>query len=307
MPFFTVIITTYNRRHLLPTAIQSVLDQTSQDFELIIVDDASSDNTEEVVKSFSDERIKYHKNSQNLYKGGARNEGIKLAQGEYITFLDDDDHYLNEHLQRLHQRISEEGNPVGLFYTNLVKTNCQKSDIIKPGPVPKDQDPVAFVFQPWTPIGAPQATIHHSILKKETFNPEIRIGQDTELFMRIAADYPLLYLDSDTFVAVTHDDNSGALKNNSGKERLEGYHYIFSNEKLSPRIPGKLKNQLIAYCYRRMSDHYEFVGNQSGTLRSSIKAIYYNPQKDLKINLVNVLYNLPLLGKPIRSLRNRIR
>ena len=68
MIFFTVIITTYNRANLVATAVKSVIHQTFQDFELIIVDDASTDGTEKIIKQFEDSRIRYFKNESNLHK-----------------------------------------------------------------------------------------------------------------------------------------------------------------------------------------------------------------------------------------------
>jgi len=96
----SVIIATYNRAKLLPFAIESVLNQTYTNYELIIVDDGSSDNTKELV-----ERYKYHnpKIIQYYYKenGGcasARNKGIEVASGDYISFLDSDDMYESQKL-----------------------------------------------------------------------------------------------------------------------------------------------------------------------------------------------------------------
>ena len=96
----SVIIPTYNREKLVSRSIQSVLDQTYQDYEIIVVDDASIDNTEKVVKSFNDVRIRFLRS--NLNKGGsaARNMGIIAANGEYIAFLDSDDEWLPEKLEK---------------------------------------------------------------------------------------------------------------------------------------------------------------------------------------------------------------
>jgi len=92
-PKVSVIIPTYNRAHLIGRAIQSVLNQTYQDFELIVVDDGSTDNTNEVIKEFSqkDKRILYIKHDKNKGGSAARNTGIKAARGEYIAFQDSDD------------------------------------------------------------------------------------------------------------------------------------------------------------------------------------------------------------------------
>lgn len=76
-PTVSVVIPTYNRAHLVSRAIQSVLNQTYQDFELIVVDDASTDNTEEVVKDFKDNRIRYIYHDENKGGAAARNTGVK--------------------------------------------------------------------------------------------------------------------------------------------------------------------------------------------------------------------------------------
>lgn len=98
-PTVSVIIPTYNRVHLISRAIRSVLDQSYQDFEIIVVDDDSTDNIEEVVKSFKDKRIKFVKHEKNKGGGAARNTGIRVAQGELIAFLDSDDEWLPEKLE----------------------------------------------------------------------------------------------------------------------------------------------------------------------------------------------------------------
>lgn len=99
IPKVSVIIPTYNREHLISNSIQSVLAQTYKDFELIIVDDGSSDNTEEVVLSFKDERIRFIKQPVNRGVSAARNTGIKAARGSYIAFLDSDDEWLPQKLE----------------------------------------------------------------------------------------------------------------------------------------------------------------------------------------------------------------
>lgn len=98
-PFFSIIIATYNRENLITRAIDSVINQDTNDWELIIVDDCSLDNTYEKIKSFfSDERIFYFKTDKNSGVAKARNLGISKSIGRYITFLDSDDEYKKNHL-----------------------------------------------------------------------------------------------------------------------------------------------------------------------------------------------------------------
>ena len=99
MSKISVIIPTYNRSSTIEYCLRSVLNQTFQDFEIIVADDCSTDNTIEIVKNISDPRIRYTVLKQ---KGGAqvaRNEGIKMSASEWITFLDSDDEYLPDKLQ----------------------------------------------------------------------------------------------------------------------------------------------------------------------------------------------------------------
>ena len=95
-PIVSVIIPTYNRENLVSQAIQSVLNQTYRDFELIVVDDASIDNTQKIVNNFNDSRIRYICHKQNAGVSVAQNTGIAKARGEYIAFLDSDDEWFSE-------------------------------------------------------------------------------------------------------------------------------------------------------------------------------------------------------------------
>jgi glycosyltransferase involved in cell wall biosynthesis len=105
----SVIMSTFNRAHLLPRAINSVLKQTYQDWELIVVDDNSKDDTGKVVKSFKDDRIRYIKRAKNSGCDNApKNDGIKASQGDYIAFLDDDNEYRPDHLAVLLKEIEKD-------------------------------------------------------------------------------------------------------------------------------------------------------------------------------------------------------
>lgn len=103
-PVFTVIISTYNRRDLLPRAVNSVLNQTFTNFELIIIDNGSTDDTPFVAKQFKDSRIRFLTNpAPTMSCDVPRNMGIAMARGHYITFLDDDDIWYPTRLEKVNE------------------------------------------------------------------------------------------------------------------------------------------------------------------------------------------------------------
>ncbi|MCP5098671.1 MAG: glycosyltransferase [Chloroflexi bacterium] len=126
MPTVSVITPTYNRAHLIREAIDSVLTQTFTDFELIIIDDGSTDNTEAVIKQITDPRLKYLQR-ENGGASAARNTGLEAATGEWVAFLDSDDLYLPERLALQMARIAEVPT-AGLVYGRYYGTTVAKDD-----------------------------------------------------------------------------------------------------------------------------------------------------------------------------------
>src|SRR5215203_5908009 len=95
--FFSVIIPCYNRASMIGKTVKSLQQQAYTSYEIIIVDDGSTDNTEQVVSEIADERTRYHK-KQNEERAAARNYGARLAEGYYLNFFDSDDLALSNHL-----------------------------------------------------------------------------------------------------------------------------------------------------------------------------------------------------------------
>ena len=116
-----VIIPTYNRGNLISKSVKSVLNQTYQDFELIVIDDASIDNTREIVNSFADKRIRYIKLEKNKGAANARNVGLKVARGKYIAFQDSDDEWLPEKLEKQMKAFQILPANVGVVYTDMYR------------------------------------------------------------------------------------------------------------------------------------------------------------------------------------------
>ena len=117
MTSISVVIPTHNRAKMLKRAIDSVLAQTYQDFELIVVSDGSTDKTEAVVAAYKDPRIKLLKHERPEGASSARNTGINVCKGKYIAFLDDDDEWLQEKLEKQIDLIKYSPPEVGLVYS----------------------------------------------------------------------------------------------------------------------------------------------------------------------------------------------
>ena len=123
-PLVSIIITTYNRPDDLKRAIQSVLNQTYKNFELIIVNDAGTD-VEHLVKEFNDNKIKYIVHKKNKGLAAARNTGLKAAKGKYIAFLDDDDLFYKNHLEIAVQQLKQNEKVV---YSDAVRATIKKEN-----------------------------------------------------------------------------------------------------------------------------------------------------------------------------------
>ena len=127
-PFFSIILPTYNRAHMIGKAIESVLAQTYTNWELLIIDDGSTDNTKQVIETYTDNRIRYLY-QQNAERSAARNNGIAHAQGQYICFIDSDDYYFANHLSTFDYFIVDLEDMI-LNYSGLGLNDIKKDTII---------------------------------------------------------------------------------------------------------------------------------------------------------------------------------
>lgn len=115
----SIIMPSWNTEKFIGKSIQSVINQTYQNWELLIVDDCSTDKTDEIVASFNDERIRYFKNEKNSGAALTRNRAMREAQGEWIAFLDSDDLWMPEKLEKQIQFMTSNGSV--LSYTEYEK------------------------------------------------------------------------------------------------------------------------------------------------------------------------------------------
>lgn len=193
----SVIIPTYNRARLLPRAIQSVLNQTYNNFELIIVDDGSIDNTEDVVKKFqkSDPRIIYIKNDKNKGPSASRNIGIEIAKGEYIAFQDSDDEWLPEKIEKQIKFFEDTPLDVGVVYTGFWRIENNKKIYIPFSWIKQKDGYIHKEILKGNFIGTPTILVKKECFKKVgLFDETLFQLEDWELLIRISKDYKFKYV-----------------------------------------------------------------------------------------------------------------
>lgn len=184
-PVVTVIITTYNRSTMVSRAIQSVLNQTYSDFELIVVDDCSTDNTQEVVEAFHDRRLYYIRYNKNRGLAAARNTGIQKARGKYVAFLDDDDVWLPNRLAVQIEAAEKSSSEYGAFYCGYL--SYRYGD--KPVKIIPHQrgDLMAALLKGWTPPSSCSFFRKDALERIGGIDENIKSGVDHEMWMNLAA------------------------------------------------------------------------------------------------------------------------
>jgi glycosyltransferase involved in cell wall biosynthesis len=207
----SVVIPTYNRANYIAETLGSVLAQTHREFEVIVIDDGSTDHTEEVVAQFKG-RVRYEK-QRNVERSVARNHGLSLAKGDFVSFLDSDDCWHPEALDRMLAGLRE--NPGAA----LVAAGC---DIVHGRDVVQNFYPgggtdgiLDGAFQQLlrsNVIGSPSAVLlRRSVLSANgSFDEDRRLlgVEDWELWTRLAHDHPLLCLRGPLVRYRRHDGNS---------------------------------------------------------------------------------------------------
>ena len=203
----SVIIPTYNRANLIGKAIKSVLNQTYKDLEVIVVDDGSTDNTEEIVKSFTDFKIHYICHKHNRGASAARNTGIKASRGEYIAFLDSDDEWLTEKLDKQMKIFVSESSEVGVVYTGDYYVDG-KDKKIKKVHIPRKEGYIYEELLAGNYVGTPSALL----VKKEcftkigVFDEDLSGCEDYDMWFRIAKYYKFRYVKDLLVVCLIHDN-----------------------------------------------------------------------------------------------------
>src|SRR5262249_23269523 len=190
MPKVSVIIPTHNRAHFLRGAIFSVLNQTFQDFEIVVVDDASTDNTAKVVAAFNDDRIRFIQHDTNKGGSAARNTGILASKCDYIAFLDDDDEWLPDKLRKQMEILVASLPEVGGVYTGCLDVDKVSGKVIRQR-IPTKRGNLSRELLIENCVGGTSAMLLRKVCLQKVglFDETLPRSQDYDLWIRISREF----------------------------------------------------------------------------------------------------------------------
>ena len=251
--FFSIIIPTYNRADFILNALNSVFAQTYKNFEVIVVDDGSTDNTEALLKGMKDPRFIYIK-KENKERAAARNAGVRMAQGEYITFLDSDDLLYPDHFETAFHFIGSNNHPEFFHLAYHIKDD--KGNLLQKTIPYKGNMNDKIIFGNF--LSCIGVFIRRDIALQHPFNEDRGLSgsEDWELWVRLCARYPLKYSNTVTSTMIHHEARS-VVTTDKDKiiRRIELLKkYLFEDEAVQLRY-GKYKKVVNSDLYTYLALH----------------------------------------------------
>lgn len=205
-PFFSIVVPTYNRAALIGNTLQSLLAQDFPDYEILVVDDGSTDNTKEVVEAIGSDKIRYYR-KDNAERAAARNFGARHAAGKYVNFFDSDDLALPNHLSAA-QRLLEQHPDADWFHLGY-QWATPEGDIFRrvnhfSGPT------LNHLMSAGNPLSCNGVFIARNTILAHPFNEDraLSASEDYELWCRLTARFPLFYSNEITSTIIDHEARS---------------------------------------------------------------------------------------------------
>jgi glycosyltransferase involved in cell wall biosynthesis len=216
-PFFSVIVPVFNRAPVLGAALQSVLAQTCQDFEIIVIDDGSSDNPRAMVAAIGDPRIRFL-HQENQGGGTARNTGINAAQGRFIAPLDSDDVFLPHHLESMKVLLDGTQNVVG-YARILVDRGDGRTMLKPPRAIRPDEDMGEYVLCERGFVPTITTVVEREMAQRVRYHPKLRAAEDVDFAIRLALEgCTFRMLEEPGAIWTDHDDPGRASARNKADE-----------------------------------------------------------------------------------------
>jgi glycosyltransferase involved in cell wall biosynthesis len=284
---FSLVIPTYNRANYLGDALRSIIQQTYDNWEVIIIDDGGTDNSKEVVDAFNDKRMIYHY-QQNSERGAARNAGTKLSTGDYITFLDSDDYLLPGYFSNAIEMISKNKTPEIFALSYVIGDGEKRKEIIHKGEINKE-----LIFG--NPLSCTGVFLRKDIAHTYLFyeNRQMSGLEDWELWLRIGSIYAI---PSDPRISAQMREHHERSVNEADSKKLVSRFEIFKvnvfSDRNVKRFLGKKKNIFLSGCDTYISLHLALSKNKKEAGKYLFSGIRYYPRFLLKRRFFAILKHL---------------
>lgn len=259
----SVVIPTYNREKTIARAVRSILAQTYENYEVLVVDDGSTDSTRKIVEGLGDDRIRYIDLGENSGASHARNVGIQMAECDYIAFLDSDDEWLPEKLSKQMDAMRRMPENVGFVYCRMKRADSNEKKAVCPEqdmPVNLLAGNLFVTLMKKNIIGTPTVLARKKCLEQAGgFDESLRCIEDWEMFLRIAQAWEIGFIED---ILVTVHATAGSVSYNI-RAYIEARCYMISKY------------------WRRMEDENILEGVMQELLMFAHKYGYYREAKKM--------------------------
>ena len=287
-PLFSIIIPTYNRAHRIKQTVQSVLTQEFAEFELIVVDDGSTDHTEEVVCGIQDKRLRYLKKA-NGERGAARNYGIRRSSGAYVTFLDSDDRLYPNYFSAAKDFIEKNNKPA--FFHSGYEIKDERGKVITK--VKSGGGELNVRLAKGNFLSCIGVFVRQDVVKKHMFNENRALAgsEDYEFWLRIASHYPLLGVNQITACMIQHEGRSVI---NFDKDKLIGRVKLIweslNNDAAVRSFYNKKMSTIYAHQNMYLALHLVLKGDKKLAFKYVQKAVKKEPKVLLTRKMLSLAY-----------------
>ena len=275
----SVVLPVYNGEKFLEKSIESCLQQTYDNWELLIIDDGSTDNSAEIAKSYEkqDQRIHYYRNQQNLKLPKTLNRGFSLARGEYLTWTSDDNYYYRDAFEKMVRTIQKK-------HCDFVFASCSIIDE-KDQKISKISAPSDYRHAIWDYdfVGACFLYTRKVYEVIGDYDPKLFLCEDYDYWLRIFASFEVFYLDEilyayrwhDNALSVTHKEGQFEamekvlLKNFKNKQdpvtldRFYLYRGLHRSRSLKKNLLDRYHYFPVLLCYKIWHKTAEFIGKEN--------------------------------------------
>lgn len=298
----SVVIPTYNRVRYLKQALDSVLGQTFKDFDIIVVDDNSTDGTKELVTSYGD-NVRYIL-QENRERGTARNNGIKNSSAEYIAFLDSDDMWLPNHLEICLKALRQDPE-AGLSFSGSYIVDEKGKIISKLGSRPFNGYVLKYIVAAYSSGGcnASSCLIRKKVFDRAGYFIEDRAlsgSEDWEMWARISSCAKFLWTGKYSAKIRFHTQKSSINADRMAKSMKMALDLLYGNPDIRPKIEG-LKDKAYSSLYVVTAINYYAAGDMKTSRHYLKEAVKTRPASLFTNRYVSYTFLRSLLGRDISS------